>query len=97
MKFKYRPSNRRGSSLVFLGLSVIVFIISYGICFLIAAAVLGSFFTTLDTVPITNASWLAMYLKTESTIKFLVPLIPSIGILILVIKVLMTASVRGTD
>ena len=97
MKIQYRPSNRRGSSLVFLGLSVITFIIAYGISFLIAAAVLGAFFSTMNTVPITDPSWLAMYTKTSATIKFLVPLIPSIGILILVIKVLMTASVRGSD
>ena len=94
---KYRPSNRRGSSLVFLGLSVITFIIAYGISFLVAAAVLGAVYSDLNTVPITDPSWLAMYTKTATTIKFLVPLIPSIGILILVIKVLMTASVRGSD
>ena len=97
MKFTYRPSNRRGSSLVFLGFSVITFIIAYGICFLVAAAVLGAFFSSLNTVPISDPSWLAMYVKTQTTIKFLIPLIPSIGILILVIKVLMTASVRGSD
>ena len=85
------------SSLVFLGLSVIVFIISYGITFLVAATVLGSFFTELDKVPIGSPSWAAMYTHVGTTIKFLVPLIPSIGIMILVIKVLMTASVRGTD
>ena len=92
-----KPRQRRGSSLVFLGFSVIVFIISYGISFLVAAAILGAFFSTMNTVPITDPSWLAMYTKTSATIKFLVPLIPSIGILILVIKVLMTASVRGSD
>ena len=97
MKFTYRPSNRRGSSLVFLGFSVITFIIAYGISFLVAAAVLGSFFTELNHVPITDPSWLSMYNRTQATIQFLVPLIPSIGILILVIKVLMTASVRGSD
>ena len=97
MKIQYRPSNRRGSSLVFLGLSVITFIIAYGISFLVAAAVLGAVYSSLNTVPITDPSWLAMYTKTSTTIKFLVPLIPSIGILILVIKVLMTASVRGSD
>ena len=92
-----KPRQRRGSSLVFLGFSVIVFIISYGISFLVAAAILGAFFSTMNTVPITDPSWLAMYTKTSATIKFLVPLIPSIGILILVIKVLMTSSVRGSD
>ena len=85
------------SSLVFLGFSVITFIIAYGISFLVAAAVLGSFFSTMNTVPISDPTWLAMYVKTSSVIQFLIPLIPSIGILILVIKVLMTASVRGSD
>lgn len=97
LPFKYRPANRRGSSLVFLGFSVVTFIIAYGISFLVAAAVLGSFFSSLNTVPITDPSWLSMYNRTQATIQFLVPLIPSIGILILVIKVLMTASVRGSD
>lgn len=85
------------SSLVFLGFSVITFIIAYGISFLVAAAVLGSFFSTMNTVPISDPTWLAMYVKTSGVIQFLIPLIPSIGILILVIKVLMTASVRGSD
>ncbi len=85
------------SSLVFLGYSVIIFIITYGICFLVAATVLGAFFSTLNTVPISDPSWLAMYTKTQGMIKFLVPLIPTIGIFIFTVKVLMNASVRGSD
>lgn len=86
------------SSLVFLGLSVVVFIISYGIMFLLAATILGSFFSSPGmSAPITDPGWAAMYLKTQTTIKWLVPLIPTIGIFILFLKVLMTASVRGRD
>ena len=85
------------SSLVFLGYSIIVFIITYAISFLVGAAVIGSVYSDLNTVPITNPQWLAMYQHTAGTIMFLVPLIPSIGILLIVIKVLMTASVRGSD
>ena len=86
------------SSLVFLGLSVVVFIISYGIMFLLAATILGSFFSSSAmSAPITDPGWAATYLKTQTTIKWLLPLIPTIGIFILFLKVLMTASVRGRD
>jgi hypothetical protein len=88
---------RRASSLVFLGLSIILFVISYGIGFLLVAAVLGAFFSASLSVGITDPSWLAMYTRTQSEIKFLVPLVPTIGIFILIIKVLMVASVRGRD
>lgn len=86
------------SSLVFLGLSVITFIISYGIMFLLAATILGAFFSSSSmSAPITDPGWSATYLKTQTTIKWLLPLIPTIGIFILSIKVLMVASVRGRD
>ena len=93
-----RTRTRRGSSLVFLGLSVIVFIISYGIMFLLAAAILGSFFSSAGmSAAITDPGWLATYTRTQTVIKWLLPLIPTIGIFILFLKVLMTASVRGRD
>ena len=85
------------SSLVFLGFSVIAFIISYGIMFLVASTILGSFFSALAGVPITDPSWSAMNNNVQKTIQFLVPLMPTVGIMILIIKVLMTASVRGSD
>ena len=94
---KYRPSNRRGSSLVYLAFSIVAFIISYGIMFLIASTVLGSFFSALAGVPITSPGWATMNTNVQNTIQFLVPLIPTIGIMILIIKVLMAASVRGSD
>lgn len=66
--------------------------------FLLAATILGSFFSTPGmTANITDAGWLATYTKTQTTIKWLIPLIPTIGIFILFLKVLMTASNRGRD
>jgi len=83
------------ASLVFLGFSVILFIISYGIMFSIVPLILGAFFS-LD-VPISDPDWAATRTETEGVIRWLIPLVPTIGIFILVIKVLMVASVRGRD
>ena len=86
------------SSLIFLGFSVILFIISYGIMFTIAPMVLGVVWTVMeDNVSGMDSDWLAVYNDTKSTTQYLVPLIPTIGIFILVIKVLMNASARGRD
>ena len=88
------------SSLIFLGFSVILFIISYGIMFTIAPMILGSVFTGM-AMNLTNGNmtqeWIDMYNQTKETTQYLVPLIPTIGIFILVIKVLMVASARGRD
>ena len=85
------------SSLVFLAFSVIMFIIVYGIMFLIVPTILGHFFSTLNASQISDPAWAAIYTQNENTTKFLVPLIPTIGLFILIIKVLMTASVKGQD
>lgn len=84
------------SSLVYLGFSVIIFIVSYGILFLITPTILGQFFSAMDTGNL-NPEWLETYNELESTVRWLTPLIPTVGIFILVIKILMTASARGGD
>lgn len=85
------------SSLIFLGFSVIIFIISYGIAFTITPIILGSFYSAAAGINIADAGWQQTYDETEAVTQYLVPLIPTIGIFILVIKVLMVASVRGRD
>ncbi len=85
------------SSLLFLGFSVIAFIISYGIMFTLMPMILGAFFTVADNVIIADAGWQQTYDDTEGVVQWLTPLIPTIGIFILIIKVLMVASVRGRD
>ncbi|MAR18890.1 MAG: hypothetical protein CML44_05905 [Rhodobacteraceae bacterium] len=68
--------------------------------FTIAPMILGSVFTVMEN-NLTNGSmtqeWIDMYNQTKETTQYLIPLIPSIGIFILVIKVLMVASARGRD
>ena len=86
------------SSLIFLGFSVIIFIISYGLLFTLTPMILGVVYSLADTiVPTLDADWQATYEETEDVTQWLVPLVPTIGIFILVIKVLMTASTRGRD
>tara|TARA_B110000285_G_C14486320_1_gene321982 strand:- start:74 stop:283 length:210 start_codon:yes stop_codon:yes gene_type:complete len=68
--------------------------------FTIAPMILGSVFTVME-MNLTNGNmtqeWIDMYNQTKETTQYLVPLIPTIGIFILVIKVLMVASARGRD
>lgn len=86
------------SSIVYLGFSVITFAIIYGIAFMLMPTILGSYFTSIDPNLIhSNADWLAMYQTHEETAKYLVPLIPTLGIFILVLKVIMTAAARGRE
>jgi hypothetical protein len=85
------------SSLIFLGFSIIAFIVSYGIMFTVAPMILGAFFEAADNMPIADPEWAVIYETNEDTVQFLVPLIPAVGIFVLVIKVLMVASVRGRD
>ena len=76
-----------------------MFIISYGIMFTIAPMIIGSVYNVVETSFGDNMSteWLAVYNQTKDTTQYLIPLIPSIGIFILIIKVLMVASARGRD
>lgn len=88
------------SSLVFLGFSVIMFFISYGIMFTLMPMIFGAFFTLADSFVVdgnVNADWQAIYENEEDIVQWLVPLVPTIGIMIAVIKILMVASVRGRD
>lgn len=83
------------SSLVYLGFSVILFLITYGIGFLLIPMVLGPFFSATPTI--TDAGWSATNTHVQAVIQWIVPLAPAIGMFIFVIKVLMVSSVRGRD
>ena len=86
------------SSLVYLGLSLILFVISFGVAFILMPIIFGSFFTMMDDNNFAiNEEWLEIYEQNKVTVQYLVPLMPSMGIVIIVIKVLMTASARGRD
>lgn len=88
------------SSLVYLGISVIVFFVGVGIYFWVMPIILGSFFTAADTflngVNI-NSQWADTYEETETTVRWLVELVPTILISVAFLKILMIAAVRGRD
>ena len=88
---------RRGSSLIFLGFSILAFIITYGIVFSLLPTILGTFFSAAANVTISDAGWEASRLKTSTTLQTLIPLAASMGMAILVLKGLMVASGRGKD
>ena len=83
------------SSLVFLGISIIVFLITYGITFTFVPMILGAFFTMMP--PAMSTTWQATNTRTQAILQYIIPLIPTIGLVLLVLKVLMVASVRGRD
>lgn len=87
------------SSLVFLGFSIIMFFISYGIMFTLMPMIFGIFFTTVAPMvnSTSNTSWINIYNQEEGIVKWLVPLVPTIGIFVAVIKILMVASSKGRD
>ncbi len=88
------------SSLVHLGFSIIMFFISYGVMFTLMPMIFGAFFTLADTfvaAPTFNTDWQAIYENQEDIVQWLVPLVPTMGIMIAIIKILMVASVRGRE
>ena len=74
-----------------------MFIVAYGVMFTIAPMVLGAVWSVMDGMEIMNESWQQVYDDTKATTQYLLPLVPTIGIFILVIKVFMVASARGRD
>lgn len=87
------------SSLVFLGFSIIMFLITFGVMFTLVPMILGQVWTTMgeDNMPIADPAWQETYNNTETRLQYIIPLIPTIGLMIFVIKVLMSSSVRGRD
>lgn len=92
-----RKNYHRGSSLVYLGFSVIMFLVTYGIMFIIITMVLGAFFTQLNETEITDPGWAAMSADMQTTLQYVIPLAATVGLFIFVIKVLMVSTTRGRD
>ena len=82
-------------NLIHLGFTVIGFIITYGIIFTFTPMLLGAVFTTLDSLPENpNEGWSNLYDSNKTAVQFLVPLIPAIGIFVLIIRILMRSAER---
>ena len=99
MNRKTRNHYHSGSSMVYLGFSIIMFLIGYGIGFLVLAQILGQTWTMMDEthMPIPNVAWQGVYNDTQTQIQFIVPLAAGAGLVVFVIKLLMVASNRGRD
>ena len=65
-------------------------------CVNLASRVLWVLADTSNIIP-EGSAWATLYEQNEDTVQYLVPLMPTMGIVIIVIKVLMTASARGRD
>ena len=87
------------ASMVFLGLSIIMFLISYGLMFTLVPMILGQVWTAMDetNMPIPNETWQATYNSTQLQLQYIIPLVPAMGLLILVIKVLMATTTFGRN
>lgn len=88
------------ASLVFLGLSLLAFVISFGLVWILVPMVLGSFFTAISQTNLISGlstSWQLTYNTTQTNVQWLIPLSVQLGIFILVLKVLMVASNKGGD
>ena len=87
------------SSLVFLGFSMIIFFITAGVMFTLVPIVLGTVWTATDEnhMPIDDPGWQATYNETAGNLQYIIPLIPTMLIVVAIIKILMVASVKGRD
>lgn len=85
------------SSLIFLGFSVVAFIISFGVVFMLAPIILGQFFGILDAMDPLCCGWETTKDDIQAQAQWLLPLMMVLGMFILILKVFMIASVRGRD
>lgn len=83
------------SSLLYLGFSVIAFLISFSIAFYLIPMVLGAFFSV--ELPALTPAWQATRDQVETTAQWVPNIAMMVGLFIFIIKVMMVASTRGRD
>ena len=89
-----------GNSLVYLAISIIVFFITFSLLFQFMPIILGAVYNAIDSVILTtniDAEWLALYGELDQTQQSVIPLVMSLGLVLIVLKVLMAATNRGSD
>jgi hypothetical protein len=89
-----------GSALIFVGIGIVMYVIVLGVLMMFTPAILGAVFTTvgdtMDNMDI-DPAWAALFDEEEALALYLIPMMFSLLIVLLVIKVLMVAGVRGGD
>jgi|APSaa5957512535_1039671.scaffolds.fasta_scaffold01088_15 hypothetical protein len=89
-----------GSAVLFVGIGIVTYIIVLGFMMNFAPVILGTVFATLDQVAADqglSGGWLTLYNDVQSTSIYLIPMMFSLLLVLLVIKVLMIAGNRGGD
>jgi len=79
------------SSLVYLGFSLIIFVISYGLMFLALPPIINMADNGLNPGLDDNDVWQVMYDDTSEQVRYLIPLVPSLGIFVIILKVLISS------
>ena len=85
------------SSLIYLGFSIIMFIVTFGIMFYLLPMILGAFFSITNDIPILDADWLETNQTMQTQLQWLIPLTMALGIFVFVLRVMMAASAKGRD
>lgn len=83
------------SSLIYLGFSIITFIVTFGIMFFTLPMILGVFFSL--NIPIADPEWYATNQQMQTQLQWLIPLTMALGLFVFVLRVMMSASSRGRD
>lgn len=83
------------SSLLYLGFSIIAFLLSFSIAFYLIPMVMGSFFSV--PLPTLTPEWQAKRDQIEDITQWVPSVAMMVGLFVFIIKVLMVASVRGRD
>ena len=89
-----------GSALLFIGIGIVTYVLVLGVLMQFTPMILGAVFTTIENTMNTmniNADWIAIYNDVDGMAGYLVPMMFSLLLVLLVIKVLMVAGVKGGD
>jgi len=87
-----------GSAIVYLGISMIMFVLVFGFLFQLTPVILGAVFTTMRSTAESmnlDTGWLDTYNEVDALSQYLVTLIMSLGIVVFIIKVIMVAVAHG--
>ena len=85
------------SSLLYLGISVVVFFVVFGFLALLAPLIFGGFFGVMDNYQVPSEIWRGIYSENKKLVELLVPIIFAMGTFIAVLKILMSSTNKGRD
>lgn len=85
------------SSLLYLGVSVIVFFILFGFLSMITPLILGLFLSVMGNFTIADSTWAAIYAENKKLVELLTPLIFAMGLVMAILKIFMSVTNKGRD